>query len=93
MGEICRIIRRDLLDAGVVDELIVCDTGSAYIAPLSPGGRMSSEVMQGMLRRFDELGRLKIPELPSEMLQFEGGDTRVHRVEVTEFPPLRQVSA
>lgn len=49
--------------------------------------------MQGMLRRFDELGRLKIPELPSEMLQFEGGDTRVHRVEVTEFPPLRQVSA
>jgi glucosyl-3-phosphoglycerate synthase len=54
-------------------------------------GRMSSEVIQGMLRRFDELGRLKLPDLPAEMLQFQGGDAQVHQIEVTEFPPLREV--
>jgi glucosyl-3-phosphoglycerate synthase len=54
-------------------------------------GRMSNEVIQGMLRRFDELGRLKIPDLPTEMLQFEGGVAQMHRVHVAEFPPLREV--
>lgn len=60
---------------------------------LLPLGRMSSEVIQGMLRRFDELGRVKIPELPVEMLQFEGGVALMHHVQVTEFPALVNASA
>jgi glucosyl-3-phosphoglycerate synthase len=55
-------------------------------------GRMSSEVMQGMLRRFDELGRVKVPEMFADLVQFEGGHVRTHEIEITEFPPLREVT-
>jgi len=51
-------------------------------------GRMGSQVMQGMLRRFDELGRLKVGDLPPELVQFEGGRASRRRIAVTEFPPL-----
>ncbi|MQA99387.1 MAG: hypothetical protein GEU78_03700 [Actinobacteria bacterium] len=83
VGDICTIIGRELLEPGLVDELIVCDTGSQ-------DGTM--EVARRAGARAVSAG-VKIPDLPAAMLQFEGGRAQIHRVEVTEFPPLREVSA
>ena len=55
-------------------------------------GRMSFEVMQGMLRRFDELGRLKLGDLPAELVQFEGGRAETHDIRIDELPPMREVA-
>ena len=55
-------------------------------------GRMSHEVMQGMLRRFEELGRVKAGDLSPDFLQFEGGRATLHHIQIDEFPPLRELA-
>ena len=60
-------------------------------------GRTSFEVIQAMLKRFDDLGRLKLgAELPTELTQFvpgPGGPQReVRDLPVLERPPLREAS-
>lgn len=59
-------------------------------------GRTSFQVIQAMLRRFDDLGRLKLGgELPTELIQFvpgmEGPDRTVHQLAVLERPPMREL--
>lgn len=61
-------------------------------------GRTSFEVIQTMLKRLDDLGRLKLgAELPTELIQFvpgpQGPVRVVHDLPVLERPPLREVSA
>ena len=56
-------------------------------------GRASMQVMSALLRRLDDLGRIKIPEqLPNELLQFvptaEGPQPVTTRLEVLERPPI-----
>lgn len=60
-------------------------------------GRTSFEVIQAMLKRFDELGRLKLgAELPTELTQFvpgtDGPRREVYDLPVLERPPIREVS-
>ena len=57
-------------------------------------GRTSFQVIQAMLKRFDDLGRIKLgAELPTHLLQFEAGEQGphqvVHQLPVLERPPIR----
>lgn len=61
--------------------------------PVLELGRASMQVMSALLRRLDDLGRIKIPEdLPGELLQFvpsENGPMPVTaELEIVERPPL-----
>lgn len=59
-------------------------------------GRTSFEVIQAMLKRFDDLGRIKLgAELPTELVQFVPGvggpERKTHQLPVPERPPMREV--
>ncbi len=59
-------------------------------------GRTSFEVVQGILRRLDGLGRIKVPDdLPDRLLQFESTDGEMKattsRFPVVELPPMASV--
>jgi glucosyl-3-phosphoglycerate synthase len=61
--------------------------------PVSDLGRTSFQVISALLRRLDELGRIKIPDdLPTELLQFvpaKDGPRAIRTgLEVVERPPL-----
>lgn len=60
-------------------------------------GRMSFEVMQVMIRRAEDLGRLKVePDWPREMMQFvagpEGPVGTSYPIEVRELPPMASLA-
>ena len=59
-------------------------------------GRTSFQVIQAMLKRFDDLGRIKLGgELPTDLLQFVPGtggpDRTIHQLQVLERPPMREM--
>jgi glucosyl-3-phosphoglycerate synthase len=58
-------------------------------------GRMSFEIQSALLRRFEELGRLKLPEdLPVTLTQFpdaRAADPQRASIEVVERPPLAEL--
>ncbi|HJR44203.1 MAG TPA: glucosyl-3-phosphoglycerate synthase [Actinomycetota bacterium] len=60
-------------------------------------GRMAYEVIQVLLKRAEDLGRIKIePEWPAEMLQFVSGPSgpveQRYRLPAIELPPMGTVS-
>ena len=61
--------------------------------PILDLGAAAFQVTTALLRRFDELGRIKIPEdLPSELLQYVptpgGPEPRARSLEIFERPPM-----
>lgn len=61
--------------------------------PILDLGAAAFQVTTALLRRFDDLGRIKIPEdLPSELLQYvpapEGPEPRTRSLEIFERPPM-----
>jgi glucosyl-3-phosphoglycerate synthase len=59
-------------------------------------GRMSFEVMTVMMRRAEDLGRVKVAAVsPDAFVQFEateeGPRSLTHRITVTELPPMKDV--
>jgi glucosyl-3-phosphoglycerate synthase len=87
----------DIAERFGVDSIAQADLGTRIHRnrPVLELGSMSFEVMRAMLTRFDELGRVKVPnDLPDSLMQFRDDEGTLgpvtHRLPIVERPPMRK---